>query len=247
MCLGIIDPKMVASFMGDETLFALYKGVADNDGMLMFGIKDAAHLIAVVEHQGEHVRKLGEFMGARQAIDNAELSVVIEDAVGDANVSPDTLKGMSGEIQFSWNDDGEIVFKIATAHADLPDESTHLKARRNGNGKGRKPAAAWKKGEYRPLAKSHGNANKLAYFVLKSLGHELEKPIIDGEAKSPLYRDDNLAVLIDKTAKLRKECGYDREVPSTDGEDSKEKRLWVALLNQTLAKHHGQEIKCWQK
>ena len=103
------------------------------------------------------------------------------------------------------------------------------------------------KGVFAPLAKSHKNSNKYAYFVLKSLGVELKKPIIDGKEKAPLYRDDNYEVLVRESSKLRRECGFDKPAPAVDGEDNKDRQMWVALLNQALAKHHGQEIKCWAK
>ena len=239
-----LDQKLVATFLTDDNVYMLYKGVAQAGGMLMFGIKDAEHLVEVVLAQSVHVRKVAEFMAADKSLKEIGVDKLITDALD--NVSDETLKGLSGEMRFSYHD-GELNFEFALAHDDLPDESTRLKRGKNGNGNGngnghRKAGVLRTKGVYAPLAKSHRNSDKFAYFVLKSLGINPDK-CADG--RSPLYRDDNLKVLVEKTEALRTEMKFEKDAPSLDGEDNKSKQMWVALLNQALAKHHGDEIKCW--
>ena len=100
------------------------------------------------------------------------------------------------------------------------------------------------KGVWIPLAKSHRNSNRYAYFVLKSLG---VNPAKCDDGRAALYRQDNLSVLIDKTEETRNAIKF-RELPDADkDDDTKEKQRWVADLNVALAKHENKVIEVWQK
>ena len=236
-----LDQKLVATFLTDENVYTLYKGVAQAGGMLMYGVKDAEHLVEVVNAQSVHVRKVAEFMSAKQSLNGIGLNKLISDALG--NVSDETLKGLSGEMRFSYHD-SELKFEFALAHDDLADESTHLKRGKNGNGNGnghRKAGVQRSSGVYAPLTKSHRDSGKYAYFVLQSMGYEHPNKSKD------LYSKDNLRLLVEKSAELRNEMGFntDKKAPPLTGEDTKSRQMWVATLNVALAKHHGHEIEMW--
>ena len=232
-----LDQKLVATFLTDDNVYTLYKGVAQAHGMLMYGIKDAEHLVQVVDAQSAHVRKVAGFMSAKQLLSEASMSKVITDALD--GVDDETLKGLSGEMRFGYHD-GELKFEFALAHADLPEESTHLKRGKNGNGNGHRKAGVQRtKGVFAPLTKSHRDSGKYAYFVLQSLGHDHPNKSKD------LYNKDNIRILVEKTFALRNEMGFDKEVPSITGEDTKSRQMWVATLNVALARHHGNEIEMW--
>ena len=205
--------------------------------MLMYGIKDAEHLVEVVNAQSAHVRKVAGFMSAKQSLSDAGMSKLITDAL--SGVDDETLKGLSGEMRFGYHD-GELKFEFALAHHDLPEESTHLKRGKNGNGNGNRKAGVQRtKGVFAPLTKSHRDSGKYAYFVLQSLGHEHPNKSKD------LYSKDNIRLLIEKSAKLRNEMGFDKDAPHLTGEDTQDRQMWVATLNVALAKHHGNEIETW--
>ena len=234
-----LDQKLVATFLTDDNVYTLYKGVAQAHGMLMYGIKDAEHLVEVVNAQSAHVRMVADFMSAKQSLSDAGMSKLITDALD--GVDDETLKGLSGEMRFGYHD-GELKFEFALAHHDLPEESTHLKRGKNGNGNGngnRRAGVHHTKGVFAPLTKSHRDSGKYAYFVLKSLGHEHPNKSKD------LYSKDNIRILVEKSAKLRNEMGFDKDAPPLTGEDTKSRQMWVATLNVALAKHHGNEIEMW--
>ena len=127
--------------------------------------------------------------------------------------------------------------------APADDKPLHLRNNSGGNGN-RKKGINRSKGVWAPLAKSHGNSNKYAYFVLKSLG---VNPAKCDDGRAALYRQDNLSVLIDKTEETRNAINF-RELPDADKDgDTKEKQRWVADLNVALAKHENKEIEVWQK
>ena len=213
--------------------------------MLMYGIKDADHLVEVVNAQSAHVRKIAGFMSAKQSLSDAGMSKLITDAL--SGVDDETLKGLSGEMRFGYHD-GELKFEFALAHHDLPEESTHLKRGKNGNGNGngngnRRAGVQRTKGVFAPLTKSHRDSGKYAYFVLQSLGHDHPNKSKD------LYSKDNIRILlVEKSAKLRNEMGFDKdkEVPSIADEDTKSRQdVGSNALNVALAKHHGNEIEMW--
>ena len=234
-----LDQKLVATFLTDGNVYTLYKGVAQAGGMLMYGIKDAEHLVEVVNAQSAHVRKIADFMSAKQSLNAIGMDKLVGDALD--GVDDETLKGLSGEMRFGYHD-GELKFEFALAHHDLPEESTHLKRGKNGNGNGngnRRAGVQRTKGVYAPLTKSHRDSGKYAYFVLQSLGHEHPNKSKD------LYSKDNIRLLVEKSAKLRNEMGFDKDAPHLTGEDTQSRQMWVATLNVSLAKHHGNEIEMW--
>ena len=127
--------------------------------------------------------------------------------------------------------------------APADDKPLPLTNNSGGNGN-RKKGINRSKGVWAPLAKSHRNSNKYAYFVLKSLG---VNPAKCDDGRAALYRQDNLSVLIDKTEETRNAINF-RELPNADKDgDTKEKQRWVADLNVALAKHANKEIEVWQK
>ena len=241
-----IDDATLTGLISDENVYGLWKGLAQAGGLVIHGIKDAEHLEAIVLLKSASLRLLGEFAAVKQGLNNLELADSIEEAAAD-NMSEESRKGLSGEFRFGWDKTGKFYFNPALAHVDLPDESTYLtkRGRKNGNGNhgngDRKSGVNRSKGVWGPLAKSHGNANKYAHFVLLSIGDDDRN---DDTGKGKLYNPDNLAVLISKTEAVRKEIGF-KEAPEATGEDTKDKQMWVATLNVALAKHHGHEIGTW--
>ena len=234
-----LDQKLVANFLTDENIYMLYKGVAQAGGMLMYGIKDADHLVEVVNAQSAHVRMVADFMSAKQSLNAIGMDKLVGDALD--GVDDETLKGLSGEMRFGYHD-GELKFEFALAHHDLPEESTHLKRGKNGNGNGngnRRAGVQRTKGVFAPLTKSHRDSGKYAYFVLQSLGYDHPNKSKD------LYSKDNIRLLVEKSAKLRNEMGFDKDAPPLTGEDTQDRQMWVASLNIALAKHHGNEIEMW--
>ena len=133
--------------------------------------------------------------------------------------------------------------KKAAPADDKPPPVKHSDLRNNSGGNGnRKKGINRSKGVWAPLAKSHRDSNRYAYFVLKSLG---VNPAKCDDGRAALYRQDNLSVLIDKTEETRNAINF-RELPDADKDgDTKEKQRWVADLNVALAKHENKEIEKW--
>ena len=78
--------------------------------------------------------------------------------------------------------------------------------------------------------------------MLLSLGVKRDK-CPDG--RPPLYRDDNLKVLLAETEKTRRAINF-KELPDADkDDDTKEKQEWVADLNVALAKYENKTIEKW--
>ena len=240
-----LDDKMLTTFLSDAKVFDLWKGLADAGGMLgPYGIKDAAHLEAVVKAQGKDVILRGEIEAAKQGIKD----------VLNAQFQGDDRKNVSGHISFFFNEEeGDWGFRTTVKHSDLRKNSG---GNDKGNGKlksgNAKPVSKKKppkkkgiersKGVWGPLAQSHGNSKRYAYFVLKSLG---VNPAKCDDGRSALYRQDNLSVLLNKTEETRKAINF-RELPDADkDDDTKEKQEWVADLNVALAKYENKTIEQW--
>lgn len=244
-----LDDKMLTTFLSNAEVFNTWKRIADaGDMLVMYGIKDAAHLEAVVKAQGKDVILRGEIEAAKQGIKD----------VLNAQFQGDDRKNVSGRISFFFNEEeGDWGFRTTVKHSDLRKNSG---GNDKGNGKlknekdslnakpvSKKPPPKKKgikrsKGVWGPLAQSHRNSNRYAYFVLLSLGVKRDK-CPDG--RPPLYRADNLKVLLAETEKTRRAINF-KELPDADkDDDTKEKQEWVADLNVALAKHENKTIEEW--
>jgi len=119
-----LDDKMVRAFLSDTNIYDLYKNLADDGGMKMFGVKDAAHLEEVINKQGREV-----ILSANVASAKAELEAVIRDVL-DRCFDDTTRKGVLGQIDFRYDHKNSVwSFRARVNHNDLP------KKKRNGNGK----------------------------------------------------------------------------------------------------------------
>ena len=260
-----LDRKLIVTLLSDTSVYTMYKSIADAGGMVWYGIKDAAHLEAVVKAQGKDVILRSKIAAAKQGLLDLDKQGI--EGILNAQFQGDDRKNVSGRISFFFNEEeGDWRFKTTVKHSDLRKNSSgsdkgngklknendlpnakptskkpRPKKKRNGN---RKNGVVRSKGVWAPLAQSHGNSNKYAYFVLKSLG--VEQPKFDN-GRSALYRKDNLSALLDKTEKTRNAINF-RECPDLDrDDDTKEKQQWVVDLNVALAKYENKTIKKWQK
>ena len=147
-----LDDKMVRAFLSDTNIYDLYKNLADDGGMKMFGVKDAAHLEEVINKQGREV-----ILSANVASAKAELEAVIRDVL-DRCFDDTTRKGVFGQIDFYYDYKNSVwSFSAMVNHNDL------LQKKRNGKGNGKR-----KNGNDLPNAKpaskkkrnGKGNSNK---------------------------------------------------------------------------------------
>ena len=247
-----LDHKLIVTLLSDTAVYTMYKSIADAGGMVWYGIKDAAHLEAVVKTQGKDVILRSKIAAAKQGLlDLAKQG--IEDALN-AQFQGDDRKNVSGRIRFFFNEEkGDWGFRTTVKHSDLRKNSG---GNDKGNGKlknenakpvskknpSKKKGIERSKGVWGPLAQSHGNSKRYAYFVLKSLG---VNPAKCDDGRSALYRQDNLSVLLNKTEETRKAINF-RELPDADkDDDTKEKQEWVADLNVALAKYENKTIEKW--
>ena len=231
-----LDRKLIAILLSDTSVYTMYKSLADAGGMMMYGIKDAAHLEAVVKAQGKDVILHSKIAAAKQGLLDLGKQVIKD--VLNAQFQGDDRKNVSGHISFFFNEEeGDWEFSMTVKHIDLRENGGG-----NDKGNGKKKGVVRKKGVWAPLANTHRNSNRYAYFVLKSLG---VNPAKCDDGRPALYRPDNLSVLLDKTEKTRNAINF-RECPDLDrDDDTKEKQQWVADLNVALAKHENKPIKKW--
>ena len=242
-----LDCKLIVTLLSDTSVYTMYKSIADAGGMVWYGIKDAAHLEAVVKAQGKDVILRSKIAAAKQGLLDLDKQGIQD--VLNAQFQGDDRKNVSGRISFSFNEEeGDWRFRTTVKHSDLRKNSG---GNDKGNGKlkngndspnAKQNGVVRSKGVWAPLAQSHRNSNKYAYFVLKSLG--VEQPKFDN-GRPALYRKDNLSVLLDKTEKTRNAINF-RECPDLDrDDDTKEKQQWVADLNVALAKYENKTIEKW--
>ena len=125
-----LDDKIVRAFLSDTNIYDLWKKLADDGGMKIYGVKDAAHLEEIINKQGREI-----ILSANVASAKAELEAttsVIRDVV-DRYFDDTTRKDVFGRIAFRYDHKNSVwSFRARVNHNDLP------KKKRNGNGNGKR-------------------------------------------------------------------------------------------------------------
>ena len=120
-----LDRKLIASLISNESIYTIYKGLAEAGGMKWCGIKDSKHLEAVVNAQGKDA--ILQVASVKQALSDLDKQG-IKDALN-AQFQGDDRKNGSGRIAFFFNEEeGDWGFRSVVKHSNL---------RKNGGGNGK--------------------------------------------------------------------------------------------------------------
>ena len=95
-----LDDKIVRAVLSDTNIYDLWKKLADDGGMKIYGVKDAAHLEEIINKQGREI-----ILSANVASAKAELEAttsVIRDVL-DRYFDDTTRKDVFGRIAFRYD------------------------------------------------------------------------------------------------------------------------------------------------
>lgn len=157
-----LDDKIVRTCLSDTNNYDLWKKLADDGGMKVYGVKDAAHLKEIINKQGREI-----ILSANVASAKAELEAttsVIRDVL-DRYFDDTTRKDVFGRIAFRYDPKNSVwSFRARVNHNGL------LQKQRKGKGNGKrnngndlpnaKPASKKKR-------KSKGNGKKKKFKEVK--------------------------------------------------------------------------------
>ena len=115
-----LDDKIVRAVLSDTNIYDLWKKLADDGGMKIYGVKDAAHLEEIINKQGREI-----ILSANVASAKAELEAATSVIRGvlDRYFDDTTRKGVIGRIDFRYDHKNSVwSFKaivVASAKAEL--------------------------------------------------------------------------------------------------------------------------------